>query len=89
MSRLKHVGLSLVLLTLATGCQKSQPTIVEPSAPSALSVEEWHQLPVEEKYDPSSFERLRLNPQLKSEAAWQKFFKGTVVVERKKDIPGS
>lgn len=62
------------------------PRDLPPRAP--LSVEEWKQLPVSEKYDAASFERLRLHdPRLKSERAWDKFMAEVVVPERKKDIP--
>ena len=49
---------------------------------------EWKQLPVEEKYQPESFERLKLNdPELRSDRAWHQFMLKLVVPEHKKDIP--
>ncbi|MEZ6090075.1 MAG: hypothetical protein R3C05_19015 [Pirellulaceae bacterium] len=51
-----------------------------------LTVEQWRQLPVQEKYDESTFDRLReQDSNLQSERVWDKFMKEVVVPERTKD----
>lgn len=78
-----------LILALAVGCGGApERTIVEASAPTPLSVEEWKTLPVQEKYDPATFERIPLaDPKLKSPAAWTKFETDVIQPEFKKDHP--
>ena len=56
--------------------------------PPPLTVEAWKELPIQEKYDAATFERLKdADPKLKSPREWDKFMRGVVVPERKVDIP--
>jgi hypothetical protein len=78
----------LIFLSLS-GCSN------EPAPPQSLTelppltLEQWKVLPVEEKYDAGTFERLReADRNLRSDRAWQKFMKDVVIPERKNDIPG-
>ncbi|MBI2478947.1 MAG: hypothetical protein HYV60_10035 [Planctomycetia bacterium] len=75
----------LSLLTLS-GCdgEPSPRTVPGPLPP--LSLEEWKQLPEQEKYDEATFDRLReQDKSLQSERGWGKFMREVVVPERKKD----
>lgn len=72
--------------TMGCGREPNKPRELEPLAP--LSVADWKQLPVEEKYEPETFERLKLKePNLRSERGWRRFMITVVVPERKEDIP--
>jgi hypothetical protein len=71
------------------GCsgQKFTPTL-NPPPPTPLSLEEWKSLPISEKYDGVTFDRLRMNdPQLKSDAVWNDFMQRVIIPERNQDIP--
>lgn len=71
-----------------TACGETDTEPVPQTGP--LTVETWRTLPVSEKYDESSFQRLKENdPKLKSDRAWDKFMREVVIPERKKDIPGT
>ena len=82
------------LLLLAAACAGagcgSEPSPVSPLPdPGPLTVEEWRQLPIEEKYDDGTFQRLKKhNPKLASRRLWDKFMREVVIPERKRDIPG-
>ena len=53
-----------------------------------LTVDEWRELPVQTKYDETTFDRLRLHdPNLKNERHWNRFMVETIIPERKKDLP--
>jgi hypothetical protein len=79
---------ALLFLCLCVGCDDSSPPTL-PSPLPPLTVEEWKTLPVEEKYDEGTFDRLReQDPKLKGDREWARFMKEVVVLERKIDIPG-
>lgn len=78
----------LAALFAAVGCggELKPPPLPEP--PKPLTVEEWNALPVVEKYDGETLDRLRIdNPALKSEAGWDKFFQEVVIPQRRIDVP--
>jgi len=64
---------------------------IEPQLPPAsipLTVDSWKELPIVEKYDGATLDRLRSeNKQLASQRAWDKFMREVVVPSRKVDIP--
>ena len=83
----------MMMLTLAMaailGCRDETAEPAAPATLPTLSIEEWKKLPVEEKYDGGTFERLRdADKSLRPDRAWQKFMKEVVIPERKIDIPG-
>jgi hypothetical protein len=74
-----------LILGGAWGCGGADP--VPDGPPSPLTIQEWSTLPVEEKYEPETFERLKDgDTKLKSPAAWDRFMAEVVVPERNKDI---
>lgn len=87
-------SLSILLLSMAlglTGCggPSFKPTL-NPPPPTPLSLDDWKSLPLSEKYDGVTFDRLRMNdPQLRSDAAWDDFMKRVIIPERNRDIPPS
>jgi hypothetical protein len=79
-----------ILIGLMFGCGSPAAPPPPPSAPEPLTVEEWRDLEISEKYDEGTFERLKLtNPKLKSEREWDLFMKKVVIPERKIDMPGN
>lgn len=82
--------LILLLVGTALGCGRADPTPPQPPPTlPPLTLEQWKTLPVEEKYDEGTFDRLReADPSLRAHRAWQKFMKEVVVPERMIDIPG-
>lgn len=57
----------------------------ETKMPEVLTVDAWKKLEPSLKYDPNSIEQLRAdNEQFKSERAWNKFMKDTVLPEMKR-----
>ena len=85
MNRQRLAAVCLVMLTV--GCMGQVTPAPQPPPP--LTVEQWKSLPVEEKYDDATFQRLRqADPSLGSERNWQKFQREVMVPERKRDIPG-
>lgn len=86
---MSHRGLlGILLLIFVTGCgvEVSPPQL--PSELPALTLEQWKTLPVEEKYDDGTLQRLRAaDEKLRSERAWQTFMKDVVMPERMIDIP--
>ena len=84
-----HRLLTLLITVAALGCgNEATPPLPMPELPT-LTVEQWKALPVEEKYDEATFERLReADKSIRSDRAWQKFMKDVIVPERKIDIPG-
>lgn len=84
---MKRILLAAALVAVV-GCggELKPPPLPEPLQP--LSVEEWKTLPALEKYDGETLDRLRIdNPDLKSDAFWDKFFQEVVVPSRKIDVP--
>jgi len=83
--------LAVLLLTLAAllaGCSKTPPPPAPLPPPTALTLEEWRALPIQEKYDGATFERLRMNnPQLQNEQNWKAYERQYILPERQKDIP--
>ena len=83
------IWVGLMLISLALGCGGSAALPAPPTTPTPLSLAEWKQLPIEEKYDGATFERLKLgDPRLQNDRAWNAFMRKEIVPERKKDIPG-
>lgn len=82
--------MSTLLAALGCGNSDNRPILDEIPAPTPLTVEEWKQLPIVEKYDELSLERLKLNdPKLKNPSAWNAFVKSQILPERKKDFPST
>ncbi len=87
MIRLAPILLGGVLLILGCGGEAVENT---DGPPPPLTVEAWKELPIEEKYDASTFERLKdADPKLQSDREWDKFMRNVVIPERKVDIPGA
>jgi hypothetical protein len=86
----RSVVLSILFLFSAiVGCGSPEREIVTLEPPTPLTRAEWHAMEdLGVKYDPVSFERLQLgDPALRSDSAWNKFFREVVVPEQKKDFP--
>lgn len=81
----------LCVIGSVCGCGKSGPEQTQAlEATGPLTVEEWKALPIETKYDETTFERLKKNDEkLQTEQGWDKFMREVVVPERKKDIPAT
>jgi hypothetical protein len=80
---------SLLAVLILIGCGPTQPPPQPLAAPTPLAVEEWKKMPVDLKYDETTFERLKLaEPKLQTEAGWNEFMMKVVIPERKVDIPG-
>ena len=78
--------IGLLWLILLVGCGQPGQEVTFDSHP--LTIEEWNQLQVEEKYELATLERLRANDsKLKSEHNWGVFMRKVVVPQRKLDIP--
>ena len=87
------VLVGLLAIANGMGCGSSTSNSVQPIQDSAelplLTLEQWKSLPVEEKYDLATLDRLRqADKSLRPDRAWQKFMKEIVLPERMKDIPG-
>ena len=80
--------LATVLICVTTlGCGESKPKPLPGPAPP-LTVADWKVLPVEEKYDEATFERLRKqDPKLNTPREWDRFMMEVVMPERRQDIP--
>ncbi|PQO38909.1 hypothetical protein C5Y96_03290 [Blastopirellula marina] len=80
--------LTCVFLTSLLACSENAPQTALPTEPTALTVDQWKQLPVGEKYDEATLERLRMEEKsLQSGRSWKKFMNEVVMPEMKKDIP--
>jgi hypothetical protein len=78
----------LAVLMAAAGCGKSDPAPTAEEAP--LTVEQWKELPVAEKYEPATFERLKAgDPKLADDRGWAKFTRETLLPAKKKDQPAN
>lgn len=75
---------------LGTGCGSDHVKAPAPlPPPTAISLDDWKKLPLEEKYDGATFERLKLNdPHLQHARNWAAFEQQYIIPERKQDIPG-
>lgn len=80
--------LAFVMVLGVLGCDSGPETKPLPAPPGPLTLQEWKALPVQEKYDGATFDRLRKSdPKLRSDQAWDRFFRAVVIPERKKDLP--
>jgi hypothetical protein len=79
-------GILLLVLTAGVvGCG-GQPQSAEPPAP--LSVADWKTMPVDQKYQPETLERLKQgDPKLDTPEGWDAFSRSTLAENRKKDFP--
>lgn len=83
------LGLGLAIFSL-TGCGDNVKPPPPAPALTALSLEEWRQLPIDQKYDGATFDRLRMSdPRLQDERAWLTYMARHIIPERKQDIPGT
>jgi hypothetical protein len=82
----KSLFLLLVLMTVI-GCGKTDPV---PSAEEKpLTLEQWKTLPVQEKYEVDTFERLKQGePKFREQREWDKFARDTLMPAKKRDFPG-
>lgn len=89
MSQRKPAIMILIYATwVAAGCSGSTGTLPPPGALTPITVDEWRDLDPSEKYDPATFDRLKLNdPKLQNEQEWERFMKTVVLPERKIEIP--
>ena len=87
---MRAAGIVILLTTLSVmGCGGSRLPPQPPTELPQLTIEEWKTLPIEEKYDAATFERLReADESLSSDRAWNKFMMEVIIPERKIDIPG-
>ena len=75
-------ALAAALLTGCGGERTQEFMEIGPREP--LTVEQWKQLPPSEKFDPVSFERLRLgDPKLQDPKAWREFEQNVIAKEMK------
>jgi hypothetical protein len=82
----RFVGLMLVLASAVVGCG-SPPAPTPEEAP--LTVEQWKAMPVSEKYEVETFERLKAgSPKLQSQKEWDKFTREVILPAKKKDLAG-
>jgi len=66
--------------------QKSEQTVTHDDS-GVLTLEAWKTLPLEEKYDGATLERLRQHDEkLKSDRAWKKYLKENVHPDMKKEV---
>lgn len=76
----------LILICALLGCGRNAEQVSNKS--QSLSVEEWKTLEIFEKYEPETFDRLKLyKPELADEENWEDFMRTVIVPERRKDIP--
>lgn len=89
MTRYWIVSALLFSVALVVGCGEGAPQAPAPlPPPTALTLDDWKKLPIEEKYDGATFERLKLNdPNLQHPRNWAAFEYQYIIPERKKDIP--
>lgn len=78
----------IAIASVVVGCGGDVTPTTAPPAPTPLGIAEWRELPVAEKYDETTFDRLRLqDPKLKNDRNWARFMVETVIPERKRDLP--
>jgi hypothetical protein len=79
----------LMLGFTVPGCGGRANGTTEALATGPLTLEEWKALPVERKYEPETFERLKkADKQLQSSSGWDRFLKTVIIPHRQKEIPG-
>ena len=84
--RASELVLSVVLAFGLVGCGVKSDKHKAPQTP--LTVAEWKLLPVEQKYDPDTIERLKQgDPTLETPEGWEAFNRTTLLQSRKKDFP--
>jgi len=79
---------ALILISaMAAGCAgNSGAAKTGPASP--LTVAEWKTLPVDEKYEPATIERLKkADPNLETPEGWDAFNRSTLLPARKMDFP--
>lgn len=77
-----------IVLTSLLACSENPQKPELPPEPTALTVDQWKQLPISEKYDEATLDRLRMEAKnLQTGRAWKKFMNEVVMPEMKKDIP--
>jgi len=85
--RLSATILFVVVCLCAAGCGRKTADFAVSLNP--LSVNEWKAMPVEQKYEIESFERLKLgNPRLQRQQEWDQFSRTVIVPSRQRDLPG-
>ena len=83
-----HIPKWCLIGAVLIGCG-GQPPAMTPIAPSSLSLDQWRQLPVQQKYAPETLQVLRSSdPKLADERAWARTMQEVVAPERVKDLPG-
>ena len=81
---MKYCTIVMILTFFALGCGRSKPSVLIDESP--LTIEQWKELSVEIKYEPSTFERLKLGePKLQNDREWEKFTRNTLIPARKRD----
>ncbi len=83
------LALFVLSLTVALGCGGGvkEPT-GPPPAPTPLTMEEWKTLPIVDKYDEGTYERIRMQyPELQNEQAWYDYMMREIMPQRNIDIP--
>ena len=78
--------LMMVLVFGLVGCGVKSDSAKTPQTP--LTVAEWKLLPVDQKYEPDTIERLKQgDPALETPEGWDAFNRATLLPSRKKDFP--
>lgn len=83
-----RIFLVILLAAPLSGCGSQRTAETPAAAEGPVSVEQWRELPVEEKYQPETLERLRASdPELEDERAWSRMMRDVVVPARMQDLP--
>lgn len=76
----------MVLIGVMACSQKSETTLSQ-GEPEVMTLEVWKSLPAQIKYDGATLEKLRQHDKkLRSNRAWQKYFRENVQPEMKKQV---
>lgn len=81
-----------MLLLVGLSCSQSkEPQETVSGVDNKLTLDQWREYKLPEKYEPEVLERLRLHDEKlkKSESAWKRYFREHVMPEMKKDFPSS
>jgi len=80
---------AIMMLVSVVGCG-GKSDAAKTVASSPLTVAEWKALPVEEKYQSETIERLKkADPNLETPEGWDAFNRATLQPERRKDFPNA